>query len=467
MDQLADLLASDARRQAHPRHRRPDARADRPGAGDRQPLVRPAGVCDCRRGRRGWRAGDAGRRAGRARNAAGRRPRRRRDRRADGECRLRRASRRCRDPRRRRRRLARRALADQAQEGRRPAAAALRADPRHPRRARRERRSARACSSASPPKPRMSSSRRSPSGRPSAPTGSSPTTFRATSWAATATACTWSPPTGVEDWPEASQGRSRAAADRADRRGARLIGSRLIDMQDWSDSKFERRSTMEVKMKSFLLRRCSSLCMAALPLAAGQASTPRPATGATCPHCIARQRHHHQSKNVMHARCDEIATKHECALPGYRRHQLRFRCQLRGAVQSRRNAPPARHSEAQLPEAEAVLGGAVRRCQGGDYRPTGKARRLVSRQLSFDIDEASHYSPQARQRVGGMRIVRQSAFAVEQVELPAWSSPMPAIALIASSAAKLPTVAVSAPSTPSSAQLSQSSASNASPTKQR
>ena len=43
----------------------------------------------------------------------------------------------------------------------------------------------------------------------------------------------------------------------------------------------------------------------------------------------------------------------------------------------------------------------------------------------------------------------------------------PSKLLIASSAAKLPTVPVSAPRTPSSAQLSQSSASNASPTKQR
>ena len=57
------LAGSDARRQAHPRHRRPDARADRPGPGDRQPLVGAAGLRHCRRGGRSRRAGDAGRRA--------------------------------------------------------------------------------------------------------------------------------------------------------------------------------------------------------------------------------------------------------------------------------------------------------------------------------------------------------------------------------------------------------------------
>ena len=58
--------ARPARRQACPRHRRPDARADRPGAGDRQPLLGQAGLRHRRRRRPGGRAGDAGRRAGRA-----------------------------------------------------------------------------------------------------------------------------------------------------------------------------------------------------------------------------------------------------------------------------------------------------------------------------------------------------------------------------------------------------------------
>ena len=69
----------------------------------------------------------------------------------------------------------------------------------------------------------------------------------------------------------------------------------------------------------------------------------------------------------------------------------------------------------------------------------------------------------------GMRIVAPARASRRRTDgaCPPGSSPMPTMQLIASSAAKLPTVPVSAPSTPSSAQLSQSSASNASPTKQR
>ena len=70
--------------QARPRHRRADARADRPGALHRQPLVGQAGLRDRRRARRARRAGDAGRRPGRARHPAGRRPHRCRDRARDG-----------------------------------------------------------------------------------------------------------------------------------------------------------------------------------------------------------------------------------------------------------------------------------------------------------------------------------------------------------------------------------------------
>ena len=69
---------------------------------------------------------------------------------------------------------------------------------------------------------------------------------------------------------------------------------------------------------------------------------------------------------------------------------------------------------------------------------------------------------------GGMRMARQLSFSPSNKwSCPVCSGPTPAMLLIASKAAKLPTAAVSAPRTPSSAQLSQSSASNASPTKQR
>ena len=135
----AATIRSDARGQAYPRHRRPDARADRPGALSRQPLVGKAGLRHCRRRRRARGARDAGRRPGRAGHAAGRRSGRRRDRRANGR-------RPCRPPSppmprswSRRSRTGCCALGGQAQEGRGPPAAAIHPNPRHPGRARRER----------------------------------------------------------------------------------------------------------------------------------------------------------------------------------------------------------------------------------------------------------------------------------------------------------------------------------------
>ncbi len=65
-------------------HRRPDARADRSGAGDRQPLVGQAGVRHRRRRRPGRRPRDADRRAGVAADAGRRGADRRRDRPANG-----------------------------------------------------------------------------------------------------------------------------------------------------------------------------------------------------------------------------------------------------------------------------------------------------------------------------------------------------------------------------------------------
>jgi hypothetical protein len=67
----------------HPRHRRPDPRADRPRPGHRQPLVRPPGLRHRRRRRRARRPRDPHRRPGRPPHPARRRPHRRRDRRPD------------------------------------------------------------------------------------------------------------------------------------------------------------------------------------------------------------------------------------------------------------------------------------------------------------------------------------------------------------------------------------------------
>ena len=80
------------------------------------------------------------------------------------------------------------------------------------------------------------------------------------------------------------------------------------------------------------------------------------------------------------------------------------------------------------------------------------ARTLVERIAS------AYPEPQVRQ-VGsaGIRISRQRKFSPSnRCSLAVGSSPIPTAKLIASSAAKLPTVPLSAPRTPSSAQLSQS-----------
>ena len=72
-----------AARAAGARHRRSDLRRLRSGALPRQPIERPHGLRDCRRGGAARRRGDAGRRADRARAAAGARGGARAQRRGD------------------------------------------------------------------------------------------------------------------------------------------------------------------------------------------------------------------------------------------------------------------------------------------------------------------------------------------------------------------------------------------------
>ena len=127
------LPPRDAHRQAHPRHCRADPRADRSGAGDRQPLVRPSGVRDRRGGGRSRRTGDLVAGPVALETPAG----------VDRV--MSRPPGRWPTPSWRRSRPMPRSwsppsptggssLADQAQEGRGPAAARIPADPRHPRR---------------------------------------------------------------------------------------------------------------------------------------------------------------------------------------------------------------------------------------------------------------------------------------------------------------------------------------------
>ena len=73
MTLLSPSRSNTAIRQANPDHRRADARADRPGALHRQPLVRQAGLRHRARRGGGRRGRDAGQRAGELARSAGRR----------------------------------------------------------------------------------------------------------------------------------------------------------------------------------------------------------------------------------------------------------------------------------------------------------------------------------------------------------------------------------------------------------
>ena len=99
----------------------------------------------------------------------------------------------------------------------------------------------------------------------------------------------------------------------------------------------------------------------------------------------------HQSKNLMLA-LNDIATKRECALPGFK--GTRFNFDMSFAAQF---APDGALQQIIIPKlncpkAEAVIGGQLKEMiEGGDYKPTGQSPGgWYQGRLSFDIDEASH-----------------------------------------------------------------------------
>ena len=98
----------------------------------------------------------------------------------------------------------------------------------------------------------------------------------------------------------------------------------------------------------------------------------------------------HVSKNLILA-LNDIAMKHECALPGF--HGTRFNFNMSFAALFDDNGNPLQIVIPKLncPQAEAVIGGTIKEMlQGGDYRPTAKTTAWYQGNLSFDIDEASH-----------------------------------------------------------------------------
>jgi hypothetical protein len=98
----------------------------------------------------------------------------------------------------------------------------------------------------------------------------------------------------------------------------------------------------------------------------------------------------HQSKNLMLA-LDEIASKHECDLPGYNGRRFNFKATFAAQFGPDGTLQKLVVPKLNCPKAEAALGGALKEMiEGGDYRPTGQSPAgWYQGQFSFDIDEAS------------------------------------------------------------------------------
>lgn len=99
----------------------------------------------------------------------------------------------------------------------------------------------------------------------------------------------------------------------------------------------------------------------------------------------------HQSKNLMLA-LDDIATKHECVIPGFKGDRLDFNMSF--AAQFAADGTPRQIIIPKLncPKAEAMIGGTLKEMiVGGDFKPTGWSPGGWYRgNLSFFIDNASN-----------------------------------------------------------------------------
>ena len=96
----------------------------------------------------------------------------------------------------------------------------------------------------------------------------------------------------------------------------------------------------------------------------------------------------HQSKNLMLA-LNDIATKGECTLPGFKGSRFDFNMSFAAEFNPDGTLRQIVIPKLDCPKAEAVIGGTVKEMiLGGDYRPTGKSPGGWYRgDLSFFIDE--------------------------------------------------------------------------------
>lgn len=98
----------------------------------------------------------------------------------------------------------------------------------------------------------------------------------------------------------------------------------------------------------------------------------------------------HFSKNLMLA-LNDIAMKHECALPGFKGTSFDFDMSFAALYDADGNLRQIVIPKLNCPSAEAVIGGTLKEAlQGGDYRPTQKTTAWYQGNISFSIDEASH-----------------------------------------------------------------------------
>ena len=99
----------------------------------------------------------------------------------------------------------------------------------------------------------------------------------------------------------------------------------------------------------------------------------------------------HLSKNLI-LTLNDIATKRECSLPGYKGTRFDFNMSFAAQFNPDGSLNQIVIPKLNCPKAEAVIGGTLQEMiLGGDYKPTGQSPGGWYRgDLSFNFDEASH-----------------------------------------------------------------------------
>ena len=98
----------------------------------------------------------------------------------------------------------------------------------------------------------------------------------------------------------------------------------------------------------------------------------------------------HQSKKLMMV-LNDIATRHECALPGFKGTRFDFDMTFAALFDAEGKVQQIVIPKLNCPHAEAAIGGELKEMiQGGDFRPTHQGTAWYQGNISFSIDEASH-----------------------------------------------------------------------------